>query len=376
MRDPIMLLSSFTRRHWVKLGLLASLPLALYFGLGARVSWQPRTLHAGQGDEVVTTMAFAPDGKELAVGLSRGEESCKILLWDMPAAALSQTIVTNTHHPMTGLALTSKGSIAGGNPKLSHGFANLELWDANKKYHLLSTQSQHRTLEGCAPFVFAPDGQRLFSLTGQLEGLSIVAWDAQHGTVLHSSRIVPPPGHYLWPYNDSAGANSGPICALSPSGRWGAIQTWIKSPRFSHHVTEDGGLLLFDAPNGHARRLIATGYCRQISFTSDEKQLIIPKFGDNRLQFWDIQTGRLQHQTHLNGHTDGSPLAFSADCTLMATGGYDMWDHRVLLWDTRTGALLRKLPLPSGSINCLAFAPDGATLAAGQNGIVKFWRIK
>lgn len=61
-----MLLSSFTRRHWVKLGLLASLPLALYFMLAARMSWRPRIL-LSEKTGYIGNLVWRADSRALVV---------------------------------------------------------------------------------------------------------------------------------------------------------------------------------------------------------------------------------------------------------------------------------------------------------------------
>jgi WD40 repeat protein/serine/threonine protein kinase/tetratricopeptide (TPR) repeat protein len=62
----------------------------------------------------------------------------------------------------------------------------------------------------------------------------------------------------------------------------------------------------------------------------------------------------------LPGHPEGPTCAaFSPDGTLLATGGQD---HRVRLWDRKTGAETRRFDEPDGVTAGLAFSPDGKTV--------------
>jgi WD40 repeat protein/tRNA A-37 threonylcarbamoyl transferase component Bud32 len=60
---------------------------------------------------------------------------------------------------------------------------------------------------------------------------------------------------------------------------------------------------------------------------------------------------------------DGA-LAYSPDGALLATSGAD---HTVRLWESATGAELRRIATPDRSVMALAFSPDGRTLAGAGN---------
>jgi WD40 repeat protein/serine/threonine protein kinase len=58
----------------------------------------------------------------------------------------------------------------------------------------------------------------------------------------------------------------------------------------------------------------------------------------------------------------------------MASGG---WDHKVQLWQTADGKLLRTLDDRAGNISCMRYSPDGRLLAVvSERTIIKLWDVK
>jgi WD40 repeat protein len=66
-------------------------------------------------------------------------------------------------------------------------------------------------------------------------------------------------------------------------------------------------------------------------------------------------------------------LAFTPDGGLLATAGEG--DPAVRLWDVAAAFELRRFTLFKETANCLAFAPDGRTLAAGWPWSIQLWDV-
>jgi hypothetical protein len=84
------------------------------------------------------------------------------------------------------------------------------------------------------------------------------------------------------------------------------------------------------------------------------------------LPVWDPTTGKVIHE--LEHPESVLAVAFSADGKFLATGSGGHGDDEVppiiRIWDLTTGKTVRKLEGHKGWFNCLAFAPDGKTLAS------------
>ena len=92
---------------------------------------------------------------------------------------------------------------------------------------------------------------------------------------------------------------------------------------------------------------------------------------DGALSLWDLAAGSevrtLRHKNPVQSvafSPDGQVLA-SGTCSQFSKGGWTCVTGEVRLWDANTGKRLRTLKRHAGSVLSIAFAPDGQTLAAG-----------
>ncbi len=107
---------------------------------------------------------------------------------------------------------------------------------------------------------------------------------------------------------------------------------------------------------------------------------------DRSLKIWEVSTGVMKASFAARGN-DQAPLAFSADGRYVANGGkLDVNEPGIVnVWDLNTNELhaqYQNPPLDNAynfqrGVNCLAFSPDGKTLAAGNTDhIIRLWNLQ
>ena len=100
---------------------------------------------------------------------------------------------------------------------------------------------------------------------------------------------------------------------------------------------------------------------------------------DKHVKFWSWESGRCYHDLTLRGIVRG--LMFSPDGTRFAAAGGSM----VMVWDMvapargrgrRKPDTLRQFRGHTDQIQCLAFSPDGNTLASSaHDGTIRIWNV-
>ena len=115
-----------------------------------------------------------------------------------------------------------------------------------------------------------------------------------------------------------------------------------------------------------AKARLGKGNISEIRYSADGALLVVA----TGIGIWIYDTTTYQEVGLLTAHTSAVKcLAFSPEGHTLASGGED---GTILLWHRSTGAQ-KVLTGSTKSVSNLVFSPDGQTLASGSGGTIQFW---
>lgn len=324
------------------------------------------------GDAYIRQVAFSPDGKTLA---SAGDRGHGLRIWDLVGGKQRHHLPAHENQ-IEAVAFSPDGSLlaSGGDNRC------ISLWDmcAAREPQLLTKNNRRFTAVASTP-----DGKML--ATAERDG-SIVLWDALDGHEICRLEswdrtavklTISPDGKWL-----AACAAVGPIGLwdlgtgrrkAAPSGVPAIIRCAAFSPDSATVALgdENGSVHLCAMKTGATVRTIYREGVKK--HRSPYEQLEVRALGwsaDGRtlaIGWWD---GRfiLYHPTRLRippgwqGPKGGRVFSFSADGRFLALLADD---YTVLIYEMATGQEIKRVSVHGLRILCIAFAPDGRTLALG-----------
>ena len=109
-----------------------------------------------------------------------------------------------------------------------------------------------------------------------------------------------------------------------------------------------------------------------LAFSSDSSLLAAGDV-EHKVKLFDVKSGKtlktlLDHDAAITG------VAFSPDGSLLASAGKE---NAIRLWDVKTGQLLKTLNGHTQAVSSVAFSPDGSLLASGgYDQLINLWDVK
>lgn len=226
---------------------------------------------------------------------------------------------------------------------------------------------------------FSPAGRLLVS--GGEDG-RLVTWDATTGSKLAETRV----GRTAWAVRDLAFAPAGDWLVAGGGGRVKVFRAGSAKPRLDLSVPGDvatvafgpflrlayystAGLAAVQGALGgtwHRRTPVPRGQVWAADLSPDASLLALGFDQEKAVRLYRTSTGELFKELSDTFPRSISALAFSPDGARLAVGGYD---HRVRVFDVKSGARVAHFRAHQTPVYALAWSPDGSLLASGSKAV-------
>jgi WD40 repeat protein len=231
---------------------------------------------------------------------------------------------------------------------------------------------------GCDAVAFSPDGKlfaaafddggvtlndfatrkRIRELKGHTKAVMAVAFSPDGKMLATGGETV-----RLW--NVETGAQLATLDGHTEGfGVWG----WLRAVAFS----PDGKMLASGGADGTVKvwDIAAKKELRTLGTKSDTPVLTVAFSPDGKMlasggvddtvKLWNVATGRQLHNMDADSYGEPRSVVFGPDGKTIYSGNHNA---KIVIWDAATGAKTRTLEVRGGSVNSIAFSPDGKLMA-------------
>jgi WD40 repeat protein len=316
------------------------------------------------------TVAFSPDGKQIASGSTEGRP----LVWNLATGALTHEFERKHYGFVYSVAFSLDGKMLA-----SAGVdRRIILWDVESGKAINESLSGHSSW--IFSIAFSRDGKWLASGgADQKVALWDIGLEEAIGKPLPSSALTSvsfrPDGKLLTSDENEIALWDVKARQAVESIKTGNSGDFSPDGRFFVSFSDDGHLALWDVETGQPlRQNIAVGDTgKGWAVSVDRKTLAVANI-DNTISLWDVTKGALIETVVTKHRREINSLAFSPDSTKLASGGKD---EQVFLWDVvKRQAIGGALVGNDREVYCVIFSPDGRTLASSSiNGKIFLWDV-
>lgn len=308
----------------------------------------------------VDSVAFSPDGKTLADGTRSYDSSthtsnCSLELWSLNSNYKRATLSTSAAQAKSISFSMSGAMLAIGGYGFS-GAGLLELWNL-KTSKLMETFPTSAT-QGVGSVAISPDGKAV--VDGGYTGSAINSGVVEEWTVGTGKLVTAPP-------TAATQVNS---VSISPDGKTFAV---------GGAGTTKGVVEIWNLATGGPVASVTSNLSvvNAVSFSSDGKMLF--DGGSNAaLEIRNSKTLDLAFSVSTALYSVAGSVAFSADSRTLAEASYELGGC-VNLWNAQTGQFEATLSSTANRLRSVAISPDNKTLAdcgsviASTVGVIELW---